>query len=251
MDHQKPRVFARVQALPSASFTKEEQGITKYANRIQGFAYGGAAILVVIIGLRSVYGRAIPSWIVISGLLLEATLLLMIAAVYYFTPEEQGGAQPSTNSQILNGEREILGLLRNNVMNGESEILNVLRNELLNTQKEVVSVLRNELLASQREIASALRHETQIRTEQQEALSSSLKKESESRMEQQEELLRTLRSTAEATQQQLQSLLSIDEQITLLLRNEVDNIVQAKVQDIFTNLIRKEADRRIEQQLNK
>jgi len=218
----------RLTQATAPSYVQEERGIIKYSNRIQGFAYGGAAALIVIIGLRSVYGRAIPSWIVIGGLLLEATLLLMIAAVYYLTPEEKGGGQPSTSSQIISGEKEILSLLRDHVLQGESEILNVLRHDLLNTQKEAVSILRNELLTAQKEIASALHNE------------------SENRIQQQEELMQALRSSAEATQQQLRSLTHIDEQITMLLKNELDNIVQAKVQEIFGALIRWDADRRIE-----
>jgi hypothetical protein len=249
MEQQKASAPARLQTLPRVASQSEERGITKYSNRIQGFAYGGAAALVVIIGLRSVYGRAIPSWIVISGLLLEATLLMMIAAVYYFTPEEKGGGQPSTNSLILNGEKQILALLRNNVLQGESEILHVLRHDLLSAQKDVVSVLRNEVLSGQKEIAAALRNETETRTGQQQQLATALQKESRERVEQQHEILQTLRSSAEATQQQLKSLTRIDEQITMLLKNEVDNIVQVKVQEIFTSLITREADRRIEHQL--
>ena len=239
----------RLQTFPAAAARSEERGITKYANRIQGFAYGGAAALVVIIGLRSVYGRAIPSWVVISGLLLEATLLMMIAAVYYFTPEEKGGGQPSTNSLILNGEKQILALLRNDVLRGESEILHVLRNDLLNVQKDMVSVLRTEVLSSQKEIAAALRNETETRTSQQQQLTDTLRKESHQRVEQQQEILQTLHGSAEATHQQLKSLMRIDEQITMLLKNEVNNIVRMKVQEIFTSLIKSEADRRIEQQL--
>jgi hypothetical protein len=249
MEPAKAAAQARLTPVPARPAGSGESRLVKYSNRIQGFAYGGAAVLVVIIGLRSVYGRAIPSWIVISGLLLEACLLLMIAAVYYLSPEEKGGGQPSTDSQILTGEKEILSLLRNNVLQGEGEILNVLKNDLLKTQREMVSVMRNELLAAQREIAFALRKEIEMRTEHQQQLTSALQKESENRVQQQEELLQSLRSSAEATQQQLKSLNRIDEQITMLLKNEVDNIVQTKVQEIFSTLIRREADQRIEQRL--
>ena len=214
---------------------RRERGIVKYSNRVQGFAYGGAAALVVIIGLRSVYGRAIPSWIVIGGLLLEATLLLMIAAVYYLTPEEAGGGQPSTNNMILSGEREILSILRTQILQGEREIL---------------SVLRNDLLAAQKEIASAIRTETETRTEQQKQLEGALHKESVERVHQQEDLLRALRRSGEATEQQVISLQRIDEQITMLLKNEIDNIVQAKVQEIFNGLIRLETEKKTDQRLN-
>ena len=225
----------RLNQTPAPVRARGERGIIKYANRIQGFAYGGAAVLVVIIGLRSVYGRAIPSWVVISGLLLEATLLLMIAAVYYLTPEELGGAQPSTNSQILNGEKEILSLLRNQIMQGEGEILNVLRNDLLTVQKE---------------IASALRRETELRSEGQKNLTAALHRESDERKHQQEELLQSLQKSADATQQQLHALNRIDEQITLLLKEEVDTIVKAKMQEIFSTIVRKNVDTKLNQRLD-
>jgi len=192
METAKTPLHASIKPLLSHPVKSEENAITKYSNRIQGFAYGGAAVLVVIIGLRSVYGRAIPSWVVISGLLLEAVLLLLIAAVYYFTPEEKGGGQPSTESKILNSEKEILGLLRNNVLQGEGEILKVLRHGLVS---------------------------------------------------QQQDMLQAIRSNTEALQQQQKSLDHIDEQITTLLRNEVDSIVQAKVQQLFSELVRRETDR--------
>jgi len=258
----------QVRPKPVALYNNEPHGIVKYSNRIQGFAYGGAAALVVIIGLRSVYGRAIPSWVVISGLCLEACLLMMIATVYYLTPEEKGGGQPSTSSKLLDGEKEILSLLRDHVLRGESEILNVLRNDLLGTQKEMVSVLRNDLLAGQKDITLALQKETESRTKQQQIITAALQQEGEARTKQQqqlvaalqkesdqraghqEEVLQALNSNTGAVQQQSLSLVRIDEQITMLLKNEVDNIVQMKVQQIFTGLIRAEADSRIEQELS-
>lgn len=90
-----------------AQFTyNAPKGTAKYANKVQGFAYGGAAFLVVIIGLRSIYGRNIPTWVVVTALGLEAFLLILIATVYYFTPEDKGGAAASTDSQILSGEKK-------------------------------------------------------------------------------------------------------------------------------------------------
>lgn len=268
MEHATGAAAARPTKVTALANHPEERGIVRYANRIQGFAYGGAAALVVIIGLRSVYGRAIPSWVVIGGLCLEACLLLMIAAVYYFTPEEKGGGQPSTSSRLLDGEKEILSLLRKNVLQGENEILNVLRNDLLGTQKEMVSVLRNELLTGQKDIAVALRKETESRAQQQHTMATAiqqeietrnkhqqeliaaLQKESELRSDQQDQILQALTTNTNAVQQQAGSLTRIDEQITILLKNEVDNIVQMKVHQIFTGLIRAEADRRIEQELS-
>ena len=141
------------QYVPPTHYMREEpKGIVRFTNRVQGLAYGGAAALVVIIGLRSIYGRNIPTWIVIGALLLEACLLLMIATVYYLTPEEKGGAAPSTETQILTGEKEILNLIRKDIIPGE--------NEMIRTQREI-SGLQREMLDSHREMYAALREDLQ------------------------------------------------------------------------------------------
>ena len=97
--------------------------------------------------------------------------------------------------------------------------------------------------------SQSLEKESATRTVQQQELTETLKRQDEHSTERQQELLQTLQTTAETTQQQLKSLTRIDEQITMLLKNEVDNIVKTKVQEIFTNLIRREADRRIDERL--
>jgi len=183
-----------------SSYRDEPKGIARFSNKVQGFAYGGAAGLVVIIGLRSIYGRHIPTWIVVTALLLEAFLLLMIATVYYLTPEEKGGAAPSTNSQILSGEKEILSLLKKDIIAGENEMIKVLKTDLAGGQREMISVLRNEILVNQKEI---------------------------------------INGEAEA----LRVLQHIDSNITRIVENEIERVVQTKVQEAFASLVRQEVQK--------
>lgn len=81
--------------------------VAKYANNIQGFVYMGAAILIIIVGLRGLgelagqlsavpkflldhEGMKIdPNWVMIA-LFLEFFLLMVLALVTFFTPEEYG-----------------------------------------------------------------------------------------------------------------------------------------------------------------
>jgi hypothetical protein len=80
--------------------------IPKYANNIQGLVYMGAAILIIIVGLRGLgtlaskipivpgfllAGEKIdPNWVMIA-LFLEFSLLMVLAVVTFFTPEDSGG----------------------------------------------------------------------------------------------------------------------------------------------------------------
>ncbi len=202
-------------APPVHNVRSEPNGIARFSNRVQGLAYGGAAALVVIIGLRSIYGRNIPTWLVIGALLLEACLLLMIAAVYYLTPEDKGGAAPSTETQILSGEKEILNLLKKDVIPGENEMIRVQR-EMSGNQREIVSVLRHEILAGQREMYTSLREDL-------------------------------LNSEAES----LRVLQQIESNINKIVEREIERVVQEKVQDVFTSMVRQEVHKSLESHRNK
>lgn len=62
----------------------------KYANNVQGFAYGGAAILIVVIGIRGL--KFIPPTqpsVLLAAISLEFTLLTLLAVTLYYTEEEQ------------------------------------------------------------------------------------------------------------------------------------------------------------------
>ncbi len=88
--------------------------VAQYANNIQGFVYMGAALLIIIVGLRGLgdlagsislvpgfllgaapdpaepLRRSIdPNW-VMGALFLEFFLLMILAIVTFFTPEEYG-----------------------------------------------------------------------------------------------------------------------------------------------------------------
>ncbi len=261
-------------------FTNAPKGTAKYANKVQGFAYGGAAFLVVIIGLRSIYGRNIPTWVVVTALGLEAFLLVLIATVYYFTPEDKGGAAASTDSQILSGEKEILQLLKKDVITGENEMIRILKTDLVGGQKELVSVVRNELLASQREIADALKAELtsgnseSLRLLQRlESLISKIAENEPERISQantiasgQRELVNVMRNEvlvhdreifgsirneiANSGAQSLHMLQRIEAHIGKVIENEIERVVQAKVQEVFTAMVRQEVNKSLEANRN-
>ncbi len=189
----------------------ESKGIARFSNKVQGLAYGGAALLVLIIGLRSIYGRNIPPWVIISALCLEAFLLLLIAAVYFWTPEEKGGVAPSTDSQILSSEKDILQLLRKDVIPGENEMIKVLKNEIAGGQRELIGIIRNEILSAQQEIHGLLRNEI-------------------------------INGEAEA----LRVLQRIETNIGKIVENELERVVQAKVQEVFTAMVRQEVHKTLE-----
>jgi hypothetical protein len=62
----------------------------KYSNNVQGFAYGGAAILIVVIGIRGL--KFIPPTqpsILLAAISLEFTMLTLLAVTLFYTEEEQ------------------------------------------------------------------------------------------------------------------------------------------------------------------
>ncbi|NCS82171.1 MAG: hypothetical protein COW85_03085 [Ignavibacteria bacterium CG22_combo_CG10-13_8_21_14_all_37_15] len=82
--------------------------IPNYANNVQGVVYMGAAILIIIVGLRGlgkvagqiaivpkfllgVDGKIDPNWVMMA-LFLEFFLLLILSMVTFFTPEDSHGS---------------------------------------------------------------------------------------------------------------------------------------------------------------
>ena len=78
--------------------------IPQYANNVSGIVYMGAAVLIIIVGLRGLGsvagqiaivpkfllggdGKILPTY-VMAALFLEFSLLLILAIVTFFTPEE-------------------------------------------------------------------------------------------------------------------------------------------------------------------
>ncbi len=62
----------------------------RYSNNVQGFAYGGAAFLIVVIGIRGL--KFIPPTkpsVLLFAISLEFTMLCMLAVTLFYTEEEQ------------------------------------------------------------------------------------------------------------------------------------------------------------------
>lgn len=93
--------------------------IPQYANNVQGLVYVGAAILIIIVGLRGLgtAAQGIPmigfllddkgervdvNWVMVA-LFLEFLLLLVLSIVTFFTPEEDhghGGGHGSGGAEV-------------------------------------------------------------------------------------------------------------------------------------------------------
>lgn len=78
--------------------------IPLFANTVQSLVYGGAGLLVMIVGLRGLgdlrgvgflpqgsldVDGMLQSWIVFAGLILELTMLLLLAVLYFFSADER------------------------------------------------------------------------------------------------------------------------------------------------------------------
>jgi len=62
----------------------------KYSNNVQGFAYGGAALLIIVIGVRGL--KFIPATqpsVLLAAITLEFSMLALLAITLYYTEEEQ------------------------------------------------------------------------------------------------------------------------------------------------------------------
>jgi len=104
--------------------------VPRYSNNIMGLVYVGAAVLIIVVGLRGlgtlagkvslipsfligVDGKIDPYWVMFA-LFLEFTMLLFLAMVTFFTPSEyidvisHGGAQRENISGNLREELESL-----------------------------------------------------------------------------------------------------------------------------------------------
>lgn len=103
---------------PKTSFGKwmVNTVIPNYANNVQGVVYMGAAVLIIIVGLRGLGkiagelavvpkflikdGKLDPNWVMMA-LFLEFFLLLILSIVTFFTPEDHHGSVPEHSSKSV------------------------------------------------------------------------------------------------------------------------------------------------------
>ncbi len=103
--------------------------IPKYSNNVMGFVYMGAAILIIIVGLRGLgslvgqlhilpdflldsAGEKISPYVVLLALLLEFSLLVILGTVTFFTPEDMGhghggGEEPTAKVSFPDFKEEV------------------------------------------------------------------------------------------------------------------------------------------------
>jgi len=117
--------FWPLQMRHAISLIMQEMIIPQYANNIQGFVTGGAAFLIVSIGLRTIgasvfeggsfgwLARAIENnLLVYIALSLEFGLLLLYSITIFYTHESRNPSEESTKAPADAAPTEILGILR-------------------------------------------------------------------------------------------------------------------------------------------
>jgi uncharacterized membrane protein len=66
---------------------------------VNSFVYFGAAILLVVIGLRRVFDSMVSDTLVISSIVLEAMMLIFMFIVMFFTPSESEDVQHEKDTE--------------------------------------------------------------------------------------------------------------------------------------------------------
>jgi len=137
--------------------------IPNYANNVQGLVYMGAALLIIIVGLRGLgtvaydipivpkflfdaeTHKVSPMW-VMTSLFLEFALLMVLAIVTFFTPEEAGGhgpeetksAAPMSDAEVAKAKMMISDL--RGVVDSEMKAINDQLANLENVNKKLTTV---------------------------------------------------------------------------------------------------------------
>lgn len=78
------RIFSGLRLYMAHHFTE------KYSNRVTGFAYGGAALLIIAVGVRGL--KFIPATrpsLILFAILMEFTMLALLATTLFYTEEEE------------------------------------------------------------------------------------------------------------------------------------------------------------------
>lgn len=81
---------ARFKIMPALRLYMAHHFTERYANNVTGFAYGGAAILIIVVGIRGL--KFIPAnrpSVMLMAILLEFTLLALMAISLFYTEEEE------------------------------------------------------------------------------------------------------------------------------------------------------------------
>lgn len=135
--------------------------IPNYANNVQGLVYMGAALLIIIVGLRGLgtvaytipivpkflfdeSHKVAPMW-VMTSLFLEFALLMILAIVTFFTPEEGGhgpeevkSSAPLTDAEVAKAKQTISDL--RGVVDAEMKVINDQLANLENVNKKLTTV---------------------------------------------------------------------------------------------------------------
>ena len=66
-----------------------------YFSQVNALVYFGAAVLLVLLGMRRFLHNTLPEWLLIGGIALEALLLLALVVTLLFAPTESAPSSPS------------------------------------------------------------------------------------------------------------------------------------------------------------
>ncbi|GMU85659.1 MAG: hypothetical protein AMXMBFR48_09010 [Ignavibacteriales bacterium] len=145
--------------------------IPNYANNVQGLVYMGAALLIIIVGLRGLgtvaydipivpkflfdeeTHKVAPMW-VMTSLFLEFALLMVLAIVTFFTPEDAFGGHaeeekkssaPLSDAEVAKAKQTIADL--RGVVDAEMKVINDQLSNLENINKKLTAQ-KNEFYKS-------------------------------------------------------------------------------------------------------
>ena len=72
-----------------------------YFSQVNALVYFGAAILLVLLGVRRFSHNTLPEWLLFGGIALEALLLLVLVVTLLFAPTESAHPSPSSSNEEL------------------------------------------------------------------------------------------------------------------------------------------------------
>ncbi len=181
-----------------------------YFSTINSFVYLGAAILLVLIGIRR-FSSNVSDTIVIAGVAFEALMLLFMFIVMLFTPSEDALPIDKNNNEIQEEINEIVvevGEIAAEFASAVNSLNNLTQDihNLIHNQEQVINLLKetNELT---REIAHP-----------------------------NPKLIEILQNTNQSLIEFKQTIDKLNESVRELQKEEVENAVRKELEKFFSNI---------------
>ncbi len=177
-----------------------------YFSTINSFVYFGAAVLLVLIGLRR-FSTLLTDTIVICGVIFEACMLLLMFVVMLFTPEEEFSLENSDDqSQILVEE---IGEIATDFATSTIKLdeLSNKYSEMINLQKDLI--IKNDQLVNNINLT----------------------------IQPNNEMLTAMHNTAIEINKLKDSFENLNNQLSQLKKEEIEKAVRKELAKIFTDKI--------------